>query len=103
MSDPRSVSVLSFDYCHVEGWPVQLRWVTRIGGDTMAKEDVARLFRAAQTNLTLRETLNSAPTPEAFVKMAQKFGYHFTVQEWAEMTTFRVEELEGQLSEIPGL
>lgn len=69
----------------------------------MAKEVVAQLFRAAQTNLALREQLNSAPSLEQFVAMAKNYGYEFTIEEWQSMTRFAVEELEGELSEIPGL
>jgi predicted ribosomally synthesized peptide with nif11-like leader len=69
----------------------------------MAKEDVIKLFRAAQAEPSIRERLNSAPNPEAFVKMAQEFGYNFTVEEWQEVTRFSVEELKGDLSEIPGI
>lgn len=69
----------------------------------MAKEEVVRLFRAVQTNPTLRENLNSAPNLEAFVQIAEENGYHFTVDEWKETTGFKVEEFESKLSEIPGL
>lgn len=69
----------------------------------MAKEDVARLFRATQTDTLLREKLNTAPNAEAFVELAGQHGYRFTLQEWQEMTRFAVEELEGELSEIPGI
>lgn len=69
----------------------------------MAKEVVAQLFRAAQANPTLRDQLNQAPTIEQFVEMARRYGYEFTIEEWHSMTRFAVEELEGQLSEIPGL
>ncbi|EDX83246.1 hypothetical protein S7335_426 [Synechococcus sp. PCC 7335] len=30
-------------------------------------------------------------------------GYEFTVEEWREATGFSVEELQGELSEIPGI
>jgi len=69
----------------------------------MAKEDVVRLFRETQANPALRETLNTAPNPEAFVKLAGQYGYSFTLEEWQEITRFSVEELEGELSEIPGI
>lgn len=69
----------------------------------MAREEVVRLFRAAQANPALKEQLNQAPNPEAFVKMAEECGYHFTLEEWQEMTRFSVEELKGELSEIPGI
>ncbi|HEY9599399.1 MAG TPA: Nif11-like leader peptide family natural product precursor [Cyanophyceae cyanobacterium] len=69
----------------------------------MAREDVVKLFRAAQLDPSLKETLNTAPNAEAFVKMAQELGYNFTVEEWQTMTRFSVEELEGKLSEIPGI
>jgi predicted ribosomally synthesized peptide with nif11-like leader len=69
----------------------------------MAKEDVARLFRAAQSDPTLREQLNTATDVEAFVEMAKARGYDFTAAEWREMTRFSVEELESEISEIPGI
>ncbi|NJN02497.1 MAG: Nif11-like leader peptide family natural product precursor [Leptolyngbyaceae cyanobacterium SL_1_1] len=69
----------------------------------MAKEAVARLFRAAQNDPALRQDLSTAPTPEAFVEKASALGYEFTLAEWREMTRFSVEELKSDLSEIPGL
>lgn len=69
----------------------------------MAKEAVARLFRAAQDDQALREKLNTAPNIDAFVKMADEQGFQFTVDEWREMTRFAVEEFKAELSEIPGI
>lgn len=69
----------------------------------MAKEAVAQLFRAAQGNPSLREQLNQAPNVEQFIEMAKDYGYDFTLEEWQNMTRFAVEEVEGQLSEIPGI
>ncbi len=69
----------------------------------MAKEEVVKLFRAVQSDSALREKLNSAPNLEALVDTARECGYDFTLQEWQEVTRFSVEELEGKLSEIPGL
>lgn len=69
----------------------------------MAKTEFARLFRATQENPILRQQLNSASNQEEFVSMAQMHGYHFTVDEWQEMTGFNVEELQCELSEIPGI
>jgi predicted ribosomally synthesized peptide with nif11-like leader len=69
----------------------------------MAQENVAKLFRAVQQDQNLRNQLNSAPNIEAFIEMAQKQGYDFTIEEWQQMTGFSVEELEGELSEIPGI
>jgi predicted ribosomally synthesized peptide with nif11-like leader len=69
----------------------------------MAQQEVARLFRTAQTNPSLRERLNSAPDAESFVQMAQELGFDFTVEEWKQATGFAVEELKCQLSEIPGI
>ena len=69
----------------------------------MAKEQVARLFRDAHANPALKEELSQAPNIEAFVQMAQEFGYDFTVEEWQDMTRFSVEELKGKVSEIPGI
>ncbi|MEQ9482281.1 Nif11-like leader peptide family natural product precursor [Coleofasciculus sp. F4-SAH-05] len=69
----------------------------------MAKEQVAKLFRDAQANPALREKLSGAPNVDAFIEMAKERGYEFTVEEWQEMTGFSVEEVEGKLSEIPGL
>lgn len=69
----------------------------------MAREAVAQLFRAAQANPTLRDQLNQAPTVEQFIQQAKSYGYEFTLAEWQSMTRFTVEELRGELSEIPGL
>ena len=69
----------------------------------MAREQVARLYRAAQTDSLLKEKLNQAPDLESFVKMAQAEGYDFTLEEWQQMTNFEVEELKCDLSEIPGI
>ncbi|MEH1840427.1 MAG: Nif11-like leader peptide family natural product precursor [Nostoc sp.] len=69
----------------------------------MAKEEVTRLFRYAQANVSLREKLNSAPNIETFVQLAQDLGYNFTVEEWKEVTSFSVEELKSKVSEIPGI
>ncbi len=69
----------------------------------MAKEQVAKLFREAQANPALRASLNTAANPESFVNMANQKGYSFTLKEWKDMTKFSVEELECELSEIPGI
>ncbi|HBB31479.1 MAG TPA: Nif11-like leader peptide family natural product precursor [Cyanobacteria bacterium UBA8803] len=69
----------------------------------MAKEHVAKLFRDAKADPSLKETLSSAPNIETFIEMAKEKGYDFTVDEWKEMTGFSVEELKGKLSEIPGI
>ncbi|XHX77664.1 MAG: Nif11-like leader peptide family natural product precursor [Stenomitos frigidus ULC029] len=68
----------------------------------MAKEVVTQLFRAAQADPALREQLNQAPNIEQFVALARSYGYEFTLEEWQSMTGFAVEELEGQLSDLPG-
>ncbi len=69
----------------------------------MAKEQVTKLFRAAQTDQTLKERLNSAPSLEDFVKMAGELGYDFTIEEWQEVTSFQVQEIKSKVSEIPGI
>jgi predicted ribosomally synthesized peptide with nif11-like leader len=69
----------------------------------MAQAAVAQLFRAAQENPALRDNLNTAPSIEQFITMAKQYGYDFTIDEWQTMTRFSVEELAGELSEIPGL
>ena len=69
----------------------------------MAKEQVAKLFREAQIDPGLRDTLNAAPSPESFVAMANQKGFSFTIKEWRDMTNFSVEELKCDLSEIPGI
>ncbi|MEM1241057.1 MAG: Nif11-like leader peptide family natural product precursor [Cyanobacteria bacterium P01_H01_bin.26] len=69
----------------------------------MAREQVVKLYREAQINSNLRDTLNTAPSPESFVAMANQKGFSFTIKEWREMTNFSVEELECELSEIPGI
>ncbi len=69
----------------------------------MAKDQVVRLYREAQSNPSLRQTLNTAPNMESFVNMANQKGFSFTLDEWKEMMNFSVEELECELSEIPGI
>ncbi|BBC26968.1 Nif11-like leader peptide family natural product precursor [Pseudanabaena sp. ABRG5-3] len=69
----------------------------------MAREQVARLYRAAQSDSLLKAKLNQAPDLESFVQLAQAEGYDFTVEEWKQMTNFSVEELKCHLSEIPGI
>ncbi|MEM1256869.1 MAG: Nif11-like leader peptide family natural product precursor [Cyanobacteria bacterium P01_H01_bin.21] len=69
----------------------------------MAREQVVKLYREAQTDPSLRDTLNTAPNPESFVAMANQKGFSFTIKEWREMTNFSVEELDCELSEIPGI
>ena len=69
----------------------------------MAKESVAQLFRAAQVDSALRQKLSAAPSIEAFVNMAKEYGYDFSIEEWQSMTKFSVEEVKGELSEIPGI
>ncbi|MTJ08838.1 MULTISPECIES: Nif11-like leader peptide family natural product precursor [unclassified Anabaena] len=69
----------------------------------MAKENVVRLFRKVQIDADLKQKLNSAPNLEKFVQMAQEHGYDFTLEEWQDVTRFQVEELQGNLSEIPGI
>ena len=70
---------------------------------TMAKQDVAQLFRAAQRDQSLRQELSESPDLESFVHKAKYRGFDFTVEEWKEVTQFVVEEIDGELSEIPGL
>ncbi len=69
----------------------------------MAKEQVVQLFETAQADLTLRANLNTAPNIEAFALMAHEYGYDFTVEEWQQTVGFGAEELECELSEIPGI
>ncbi len=80
-----------------------IQLVNLAGNRIMAKEAVAQLFRAAQLDTALREKLSAAPDVETFVTMAKAHGYEFTVEEWQEVTKFAVEELAGELSEIPGI
>lgn len=69
----------------------------------MAKEAVARLFRASQKDKDLRDKLNQSENLDTFIKMAKENGYEFTSSEWQSMTQFSVEEFQGELSEIPGI
>lgn len=64
---------------------------------------MSQLFRAAQHDPELKESLNEAPSLEAFIQQANERGFEFTMSEWREVTGFVVEEFEGDLSEIPGL
>lgn len=69
----------------------------------MAREQVARLYRAVQLDPILKAKLNESPDLESFVEMARAEGYDFTIKEWQQMTNFEVEELKCKLSEIPGI
>lgn len=69
----------------------------------MAKEAVTLLFRAVQKDPALKQKLNTAANPDEFVAMAGVHGYHFTVKEWQDVTSFAVEEMESKMSEIPGI
>jgi predicted ribosomally synthesized peptide with nif11-like leader len=69
----------------------------------MAQHEVVRLFRSAQVDSDLRDRLQSAPDLAGLVHIAQQRGYQFTAQEWQQATGFAVEELDCQLSEIPGI
>jgi predicted ribosomally synthesized peptide with nif11-like leader len=77
--------------------------ITLLPFKTMAREQVARLYRAAQSDSLLKAKLNQAPDLESFVEMAKAEGYDFTIEEWQQMTNFEVEELKCNLSEIPGI
>ena len=69
----------------------------------MSKQAVINLFRAVQANPDLKTQLNTAPDIEAFVQLAAAKGYEFTQEEWRQSVQFSVEELECELSEIPGI
>lgn len=69
----------------------------------MAKEAVARLFRASQKDKALREKLNQSKDLETFIRVSKENGYEFTSSEWRSVTQFTVEEFKGELSEIPGI
>ncbi|MEB3826366.1 Nif11-like leader peptide family natural product precursor [Phormidium sp. CCY1219] len=69
----------------------------------MAQNEVVRLFRDVQAYPELKDKYNTASSLEDLVAMAQKDGYDFTVEEWLEATSFKVEEYKSQLSEIPGI
>ena len=69
----------------------------------MAKKDVLELFRRVQRQPQLMRDLHRVTTPEQLVETARGLGYQFTVDEWKAVTGFQVEELPGELSEIPGL
>ncbi|MFM7449110.1 MAG: Nif11-like leader peptide family natural product precursor [Leptolyngbyaceae cyanobacterium] len=56
-----------------------------------------------QVDPDLRDTLNAAPNLDVLVGIANQHGYEFTVEEWQQATGFAVEELECELSEIPGI
>ncbi|HAC65212.1 MAG TPA: Nif11-like leader peptide family natural product precursor [Cyanothece sp. UBA12306] len=69
----------------------------------MAKENVIKLFRELQKSSHLRDQFEQIETPNAFVAVSRKLGYDFTLEEWQEITAFKVEEYECELSEIPGI
>lgn len=55
----------------------------------MTQQNAARLFKAVQQERALQEKLKAAADPEAFIKIAQEHGYHFSA-----------EELEAALSQL---
>ncbi|MGK7942872.1 MAG: Nif11-like leader peptide family natural product precursor [Microcystaceae cyanobacterium] len=69
----------------------------------MARENVIKLFREVQKNPSLREQLNQAANLNRLVTIAQELGYDFTIEEWQELTAFKVEEYQCEISEIPGI
>lgn len=69
----------------------------------MSQAQVVRLFRDSQSDPALKERLNACASVEHFVQMAQQHGYTFTLEEWQASTRFSVEELDCNLSEIPGI
>lgn len=69
----------------------------------MAKENVMKLFRDLQKNSNLRNQFEQVDTPLRFVTVAEELGYHFTLEEWRELTAFKVEEYQCEISEIPGI
>lgn len=68
----------------------------------MAQENAARLFKAVQQDRALQERLKAAANPEAFIKIAQEHGYHFSAE---EMETALSQLSEEDLAEIvnPGV
>ena len=69
----------------------------------MAKQDVLELFRKVQRHPQLMQNLHHVTTPEQLIEVAEELGYSFTIDEWKAVTGFQIEELPGELSEIPGL
>jgi predicted ribosomally synthesized peptide with nif11-like leader len=47
----------------------------------MAQQNAAQLFKAVQKEQAFQERLKAASNPEAFIKIAEERGYHFTVEE----------------------
>ena len=69
----------------------------------VAQENVVRLFRAARSDRQLQDQLSLASNLDAFINIAVSNGYEFTADEYRQATGFAVEELECELSEIPGI
>ena len=69
----------------------------------MPQTEVARLYRSIQINPTLKTKLSAARNQEDFIAMAQSLGYQFTTKEFMDSLRFQVEELECDVSEIPGI
>ncbi|WP_017324342.1 Nif11-like leader peptide family natural product precursor [Synechococcus sp. PCC 7336] len=69
----------------------------------MARENVVKLFRAARNDAQLQDKLSRASDLATFVRIATSNGYEFTADEYRQATGFSVEELECELSEIPGI
>jgi len=69
----------------------------------MAARDILELFRESRKQPELRQELERAQTLEQLIAIARGRGYSFTQDEWYATTGFQVEELPGELSDVPGL
>lgn len=60
----------------------------------MAQQNAARLFKAIQQDQALKEKLQAADDPDAFIKLAAERGYQFNQEELqAELDKLSEEEV----------
>ena len=60
----------------------------------MTQKNAAQLFAAVKQDQALKERLKVADAPENFIKIAQEYGYDFTVEELnTQMSQLSPEEL----------
>lgn len=67
----------------------------------MGQKNAAQLFKAVKQDNALQEKLKAATNPDAFIKVAQERGYHFTPEELqAEIDKLSEEELAAVINRL---
>ncbi len=68
----------------------------------MTQECAARFFKAIQKDEDLKAKLKATNNPEAFIKMAESQGYHFSIEELhAQIERMSPEEVASTIN--PGI